>query len=66
MNVTAVDSADSGGFSQQEMALVGIIVSVVIQLIMCVERGFSRVSKSSCRRDATGAISMEVESKEKV
>lgn len=65
MNNVTTNNNDSGGFSQQELTLVGIIVSVIIQLILCAERAFARVNKSSCRRGADGAIDVTVESKEK-
>jgi hypothetical protein len=63
MNSTSIES--SSGWGQENITLVGIIVSVVIQLLLCAERAFSRVQKSSCQRGANGEISLQVESKEK-
>lgn len=62
MNSTNVD--DSSGLGSSELTLIGITVSVILQILVCSERIFSRVQKSSCRRDATGAVTVEMESKE--
>ncbi len=62
-NVTTYNG--DGDISSPDLTLIGIIVSVVLQILVCFERLFSRVQKSSCRKSADGTIEVDVASKER-
>lgn len=47
--------------TEADITLITVIVSVIIQLILCIERIFSRVKKSECKKTASGSISISVE-----
>lgn len=52
------DSADTS--NNDIYILIGIIVNVVLQIIMCGERAFKRVESSSCRKSADGSVEMNM------
>lgn len=60
MNSTNIQS-DDGGFSNSEVfIIIGIVVNVFLQLIVCGERMFKRVESSSCRKSADGSVEVEM------
>lgn len=51
--MTSYVSADDSGISQEVFILVGIIVNIIISLMTCGERIFSRVGSSTCIKGDT-------------
>lgn len=47
--------------SEEHVMLIGIILSVIIQVLMCGERCFKRIKHSECKKTANGSISISVE-----
>jgi hypothetical protein len=48
MNTTLAESDDAGGIDSQTVAIIGIFINIVLTLITCGERIFSRIGESSC------------------
>lgn len=60
MNTTNISSSDGSLSNSELFIIIGIVVNVFLQLVVCGERMFKRVESSSCRKSADGTVEVEM------